>query len=454
MTIINPAINLRSRAIRAGSWTLGGNVASQLVRLASNLVMTRLLAPEMFGIVAVANVIIIGLQLLTDVGLSQNVVQNKHGNEPRFLNTVWTMQIVRGGLIWGLCIVIGIGVGLLGKFNLLPAESVYADPDLPLIIYVLSFSALISGFVSTNMALASRELRLGHLTLIELGSQVAALALMVIWASFDPSIWALVSGFIFSALIRVALSHAILYGERNRLEWNRAVFDEVFAFGKWIFLSSLLGFLAANLDRLILAAFLSPTTFGIYTTAFFIVSAVREVFLQIGSRIALPVFGEVVRDRPNDLKRTYYKLRLPLDVLALLVAGILMSSGHMLIQLLYDPRYLAAGHMTEILCISLIEVRFVFTEQCIMALGHPKLLVPLRLIRLLALAVLLPTAYFYFGLDAALWVVGAHMLLALPLMLYLKRQLGILDLARELYVLPVLLFGYFTGVVADWIVSV
>lgn len=153
----------------------------------------------------------------------------------------------------------------------------------------------------------------------------------------------------------------------------------------------------------------------------------------------------MVRERRTDLKQIYYKFRLPLDAVALLATGFLFSGGHQIIQFLYDDRYLPAGHMIEILCVGLFEVRYWLAGQCFLALGMPKLLVPISLIRLLSLFVLMPIAYSRFGLDGALWVAGGSALCSLPLTLYFKIKLGLFALGREIAVLPLLVVGYLMG---------
>ena len=56
----------RQRIAHAGIWSIGGYGVAEALRLVSNLVLTRILAPEMFGIMAIANLIMIGLALFSD----------------------------------------------------------------------------------------------------------------------------------------------------------------------------------------------------------------------------------------------------------------------------------------------------------------------------------------------------------------------------------------------------
>jgi O-antigen/teichoic acid export membrane protein len=439
------ALTMRRRVILASGWIMTSHAGSQILRLGSNLIMTRLLAPDLFGIMALATTIMAGLAMFSDIGLAPGIVQSRRGEDSGYLNTVWTVQILRGTLIWISGLVIAVALYLLVSFHLLPLSSVYSDPVLPWVVAVLSFNAFVDGFASTKIATASRQLAVGRVTLIELGSQVAGLAAMIVWALADRSIWAMVVGGFFSTLARVAFSHVFLPGESNRLHWSNEHFSEIFHFGKWIFLTSIMGFFALNGDRLLLGWLIDPAMLGLYAIAFFMIGALQDLFLRLSGHVAFPAFSEVVRERPFDLVHVYYKFRLPLDVAALLSTGLLFSSGHHLIDFLYDDRYRAAGHMLEILSIGIFEVRYSLAGQCFIAMGQPRLLAPILAVRLVALFGLLPVFFHFFGLEGALWIAGGYALLTLPLTFYFKLKRGLFDLRRELIVLPLLLVGYLLG---------
>ena len=104
----DPLDALRARVLRAGGWTLAGFALSQAMRFGANLVMTRLLVPEMFGVMAIATMVMYGLALFSDVGLRQSIVHSRRGGDAVFLNTAWALQIARGFVIWGAALVVGL----------------------------------------------------------------------------------------------------------------------------------------------------------------------------------------------------------------------------------------------------------------------------------------------------------------------------------------------------------
>src|SRR4051812_42517103 len=97
--LVKPRDSLRAGLLRAGSWTVGGHFLSQCLRLAGNIILTRMLAPEAFGIMALASVMWVGIAMLSDMGLQQIIVRSPNGEQAIFANTVWSLQVLHGTAI-------------------------------------------------------------------------------------------------------------------------------------------------------------------------------------------------------------------------------------------------------------------------------------------------------------------------------------------------------------------
>ena len=89
-----------ARAMRSSAWTIFGFVASQGIRFGSNLILTRLLFPEAFGMMALVTVAMVGLSNFSDMGTAPSIAYNPRGDDPSFLDTAWTLHVVRGVLLW------------------------------------------------------------------------------------------------------------------------------------------------------------------------------------------------------------------------------------------------------------------------------------------------------------------------------------------------------------------
>jgi O-antigen/teichoic acid export membrane protein len=444
-SLSRPAVGLRARVLRAGGWTVAGFALSQAIRFAANLVMTRLLVPEMFGVMAIATMVMYGLALFSDVGLRQSIVQSRRGGEAAFLDTAWAVQIVRGVVIWGAALGVAGGFVLLNVIGILPSGSVYADPSLPAVILVLSLSAVIAGFESTKLHEASRSLSLDRVTQIDLASQLLGVLGMLAWALVDRSIWALVAGGLCAAAARTLLTHAWLPGNANRWRWEGAAFREIMGLGKWIFAASVLGFLVNSADRLILGGLTSAAVLGVYVIAFLIFNSVEQVLARIVGDVSYPALSEVARERPADLRSSYYGFHLAVGLPACVAAGVLMMSGERLVAVLYDARYAQAGWMLEALALALVTIPFRVATQCFVVLGEPQLMSRICLIRLAALCVLTPAGFHFFGLAGALWAIVLSYFSTLPTTLAFVVRHGLFDLRQELALLPAFLAGLGAG---------
>jgi O-antigen/teichoic acid export membrane protein len=434
-------ISLRQRVLKAGGWSLAGYGLSQAIRFGTNLLLTRLLAPEMFGVMAIAVIMMLGLAMFSDVGLRQNVVQSGRGNDPAFLNTAWTIQILRGVVLWFFALCVSLLVYLAIRIGVVPKDSVYANPVLPDVIAVLSVTAIIGAFQSTKLFEASRGLSLFEVTKIEIVGQIAGLLCMLGWAAVDRSIWVLVAGSICSSLVTVLLSHVWLPGVSNRWEWDRSALREIFHFGKWIFLSSILFFLVNSGDRLLLGALVNTTALGVYVIAFSLFSSVELVLTKVIADVTFPALSEVVRERPTELQASYYRLHVVIASFAYFCSGILMISGQMVISTLYDNRYNQAGWMLEVLAIALLTSPLHLAGQCFLALGAPRLLSILIATRLIALFVCLPIGFHFFGLSGALAGIVFSYFSSMTTTIFYRVKFGLFNLRKELYLIPVIVVG-------------
>lgn len=445
--IISQSNTLKQRAIHAGMWTIGGHVMSQALRFGSNLIMTRLLFPEMFGLMAIVTVIMVGLALFSDLGLHQNIIQSKRGDDHDFLDTIWSVKIIRGGLIWVASVLIALGLYLANAFDLLPKNTVYANVLLPLIIPVATLSVLISGFEPTWTSVATRRLQQSKITKIVLISQLFSILVMLIWAHFDRSIWALVAGGISASVARSIIAWNLVPEKKNKWLLEPDALNEIIHFGKWLFLSSILTFLFFSGDRLLLGGLITAKELGIYTTAYFIVNAASQVINRFLGDVAFPVLSESIRHKPENLINVYYRFRIPFDAGVLFLAGILFSSGSTIIHILYDGRYHDAGHMIEILSLTLIATRYGITEQCFMALGKPKIMTMLTALRTVTLFALVPIIFAKYQLNGALWAIVVSYFIGFPLTIFYKNKFNILSVRNEIITLPIFIIGSGAGLI-------
>ncbi|CAN7570379.1 oligosaccharide flippase family protein [Pseudomonas sp. LjRoot277] len=443
---LSPTLGLRKRAISAGAWNLGALVTSQAFRLGGNLIMARLLMPEMFGIMMIAITVSLVLHMLSDVGLRQNIIQSPRGDDPVFLNTIWTVQIVRGFILFASTLLLAALAWYAQTLNLWSTNSTYAAPELPLVLAVTGFSAIIVGFQSTKIDLAVRTFQQKKVVLTEFASQVVGLLVMLGIGYFTRSIWSLVIAGLVQSMVNTLLGHFWFEGPSNRLQWERTALDELVGFGRWILLSSAVGVLAIYGDRVWFGGSMTASELGVYSIAVLILGAVQLALQKVVGAVALPAFSEA--SRTNDTVRLhalYYRLKLMLDLACLFLCGLFWTGSPLLISILYDERYAQAGNMMAILSLSFFTMRYMLANQVWIALGLTKYQAMDNIIRVVSLWVLLPLLLAIGGVKYAIWGAALYTFPTLILVFYVNCRLGMFSLKRELVVLPMLAVGALCG---------
>ena len=189
--------SLKRRVVTGTLWTIFGYGASQVIRLGSSLIMTRLLFPKAYGIMSLVYVVMQGLKMFSDIGIKPALIQHNRGEDPVFINTAWTIQVIRGFGLW-----------LCASILAWPASLWFHEPMLIWCIPVASFSAAISGFNATSLALLNRKLILGRQTLLDLIEQIFTTCVTIALAYYWPSVWALVGGGLVGGVPRAASRRA------------------------------------------------------------------------------------------------------------------------------------------------------------------------------------------------------------------------------------------------------
>ena len=328
---------LRERVIRGGAIGLLGFGASQGLRLVSNMILSRLLFPEAFGLMAIIRLVQNGLEMISTVGLQPAIVRHERGDDPAFLNTGFCIQIMRGFALWAT-----------GALLAVPIATFYAEPQLSLLIPVSAVTALLTGLRSTKMISLRRHLQLGRLVGIEIGAQLLTLIVTIILAWLYRSVWVLVISGLVSHTILLLASHLAIPGPTNRLRWDSEAARQLFSFGKWIFVSTLFTFLALRMDVVMLGKLIPMEELGIYSIAIMVVAIPRQLSARIIQTVLLPALAESHRDSHERLARNFDRVRrvaIPGGLVALLGA---VAVAPAFFIYLYDPRYHEAGWIAQL----------------------------------------------------------------------------------------------------------
>ena len=416
--------------MRGVAISLGTTVAQQLIRLGSNLILTRLLFPEAFGLMALVQTFMTGLAMFSDIGIGPSIIQNRRGEDPDFLNTAWTIQVGRGVMLW-----------LSACALAWPAARFYNEPQLLSLMPAMGLTALIAGFQTTKTVVANRQLRLGRQSAISLATQCTGILVIVVLAWVWPSIWALVIGSLFSSLLGMLAGHCFMPGVPNRLRWDPSAARALISFGRYIFLSTLAGFVVNQGDKVLMGKLVGFSDLGVYNIAFFMAGFPEMLGGMLASRILFPLYREIRPSESASNRRRIGRARAVLAGAMIVMSGILAVIGDWLIGLLYDPRYADAGPMMVILSL-------MGNSQLLLAEGNSRDFSILTVTQAVLTIVYLLAGFWLLGLFGILLVSGLRVITVYPLQqVFLSRHNGT-DLRRDAVFT---LVGLSLAVMAIWV---
>lgn len=385
-----------------------------------------------------------GLAMMTDLGINQSIIRSPNAEKLRFRQTAWTFQIIRNCILTLIVLLITIGVWVLQGFSIIPSDIVYGDPNLVIALSMLTISTFIYGFASIDIFMAERQMKFGRTTFLELFTNILGILVTIIWAWLSPDIWALAGSQVIGTTLFVLFSHFIFWSPANKLAWEKSAAVELFNFGKWMMLSSLLGFLSRSGDRLILGLFLPTSTLGKYALAVEMVSALKSACGSLQA-VWLPALSEANREQPTEIQRIYYKIRQYQDIFIFLLSGFVISAGDWIIYILYDERYQDAGWMLQILGVSIAFTAFDVKGTLLLVDGRSRQFFLLTLAGAVAMVLGIPIFFEVYGAVGAITMIAFVQVFGLPISFHFFHTKNWLNYNREMLFVPMLFIGMLFG---------
>jgi O-antigen/teichoic acid export membrane protein len=429
---------LESRALRGTYFIVAFYGMAQAVRFGSSIVLTRFFAPELFGLMTLMTTIMVGLSLFSHIGLEDSVIQNPRGDDEAFINTAWTIQVLRGIALWLIMVLIAWPVAR------------FYDPRLFWLLPVVGFGCVLGGFNSPNLLSLSRHLGVGRLSLLEFTSQVVCFVVSIAWAYFDRTIWALVAGRLISELIRTFLSYRLVKnGYRPRFVLEPEAVHSLVKFGRWILIGTALTFLANQSDRLMLPKLLPPSTafqvLGVYGIAFALSDLPRQIIGMFSSKVGFPFMSKFAHQPRPEFRKVLLKYRMMVLVVGAVLLTFTICVGDVFILHVYKKPYHGAAWMIAIFGLGLWHTLLYSTiSPAIMSLQKAHYNALANLLYFIALVVLLPLGYHYFGIVGAVAAVAVSDLPMYVVNVYASYRQG-LGMLRQDGLMTLFFIGTLAG---------
>lgn len=421
------------RARTGTAWIVVAFGGGQIIRLAANIALAALLFEEAFALMALVTAVMMGLAMFSDIGLKPSVVQNPRGDEPVFLRTAWTLQVIRGLALFICAVLLAWPMARIYGAN---------DPmahELLWLIPLVAFGAIADGFLSSRMLSAARRMDIVRVTKIELIVQVTSALVMVGLAWCLRSVYALAMAGVASSALRLWLSHTMLPGPRDRFQLDPESMRAIFGFGKWIFVSTLISFLAIQIDRMLLAAIFPLAEVGVYSIAASLALMVAVLNGALQSSIVFPWYSRM-RDQGVPLHDAFRRTRIPLMLVVTFLVSLLVSGASAFFELAYDHRYVKGGNFLPLLAAGVwFSSLSGIYGSAFLAMGQSRWIAIVSAIKVLAFLLFLGVyLQFEYSIEMAVLAVLSAEVITTAASQYLGWKLGLRNLRMETLVLLLL----------------
>lgn len=414
-----------------------------LARLVSSVVLTRLLTPEIIGLVGIISSIFFTIALLTDLGFQSYVVRHPDGDDPKFQDTIWTIHATRGLVLTLAGASLAPFVGwLLGK------------PEVALPLCIVSATFAIDGLASLSLMTLLRSNQSRAISLFDLAATLFSSTISIGLAFAFRNVWAVVGAMLLSSLFKMAASYWIADRGVHRVTWNKALARDFWAYSRLIQASGFVTILINQADKFSLARTFSLAHFGFYTTATNLASAPQALASNYMFRILYPIFARTYRESPEQIGSVYYSAGSNMRKLYWLGGGILIGAGPLIVRVLYDPRYSAAGVYLSLLGIStLLTLSNKVSAGLLLAVGNTRNMLITNLVRLAWTLTVMPLAFWALG---PIGIVLAFGTMECPVYIYsavILLKTGIYHWRKEFVNFTIAGIGYMSGILSNELYS-
>ncbi len=321
-------------------WTFLGFSASNALRLLSSLILTRIFLPEQFGMMAILITLVVGAELLSDVGIQTSIIRNNNDKDTAFFKSAWTLSVIRGFI---LCIVLILFSNYFSQL--------FKSELLQQYIAVISLIFIIKGFRSTSFALHVKQKKIKILTKLELSTQLLALITTLTLAIYFQSLWAFIASMIFTEIVFTISTFYYLKGGTTGFMFSKKHISGMTKFGKWLFLASILTFITGQGDRFLLGIYLTKEELGVYHVAATLAALPIMLHGALLNKIFFPSVCEKLDNPIDEFNVAFNQLRIKVVLLTFPIAAFLALFGSEIIIFMYNINYQNAGIILQILSV-------------------------------------------------------------------------------------------------------
>ncbi len=322
--------SLKARVFRGGVWLGAGSLTEQVFRFTRNMILTRLLAPEAFGIMAIIQSTTSIVQCLTEVGVREGLIRNPNGDKEEYVAAAWWLAFGRS---ISLYVILFAAAPFAARF--------YHNAELSSLLRVATLALIFEGAISTKAYVALKQMKFSRWAIVNHGGAICGVLTALGLSFFIRDVWALVLGLCVESIGRCVLSY-IVCPYLPPLKWHRQATQDLLHFSRGVFGMPFLNLIFMRADVFVLGKLYSSTDLGLYAMAIYLVQTPTVFIVNVLGQTLMPTFSHIQQDRER-VNRILLQVTSAIFVLGMPALVFLVFSGHSLLTLVYGQRYGAAS---------------------------------------------------------------------------------------------------------------
>ncbi len=395
-----------------------------VIRLVSSLILTRVLLPEAYGIITILFSILYVIGNILDTNVTLFIVRDKNAEQPKYLNTAWTIRLIRSAL----------STAVLFVCAPLIATKIYDLPSLVLPLRVFSLWFLIEGFETMAFPLAIRRKQARLQMYSELTTSVVSTTFSIIYCYHYHTFWGIAFAMLLSRSLMSALSYLFYRDLRPRLFIDWATAREILVYSKFTIPSSLLTLSLNQFDKVIFLRLFDLRLLGLYGLAGNISGSVETLISKISQAVLYPRCAQNFRENPDTATKRYYTENAKLFAGILAMPAAISGAAHLIVTVLYDSRYSEAGSVLQALAIRAVLLSFASpAEDLLISAGQFHVILVGNILRGAWIVLGSLIGYYYLGFLGFIYGLSLSGLPPLVYYLWLQKSKGMLIARYELY---------------------
>ena len=383
---------INQSVINSSFWVFFGRVLTRLLGFVRIIVIARLISPDEFGIFGIVSLTMSALDTISRVGMDQALIQ-KDGDIHPFLNTAWTVRVLRGLVLFGL-------VALLSPV----VARFFSEPEVVSLLMLFGFSLVFKGLTNIGVISYRKELDFRKEFLLQFISVLFGVLVSLILAFIFQDALALVGGVVGEALALMVVSY-LIHPFRPRFRWHRESFQELFHFGKWITGSSVLVFALTEGDDLVVGKLIGTTALGIYQMAYRVSNLPATELMRVVNQVMFPAFSKI-KNSLDKLQNTFLKSFSLTAALTMFISGLIIALAKEFTLVFLGSKWLDIVVPMQVLAVwGAVRALGGSTSPVFLAIGKPKLITYFQALMLAVMAVMIIPLTNQFGILGTSWAV-------------------------------------------------